>query len=247
MLAPLRLDDVGQLVADALHCEPERAQPLAQLVYEKTGGNPFFAIQFLTALAEEGLIAFDPVARAWQWDIGRIRAKNYTDNVVDLMAGKLKRLSTATQEALKQLACLGNVAEVATLADGSGQYPKTAHARGLWEAVHAGFVFRRSSTYTVPSRPHPGGGLFTNSARGTCRRPPPRSAVLARANPAPRTLSEHLFDVANQLNRAAERLIDAGRASAVAGLTCVPVERAKARRPIHQHCAYFASRENLLT
>ena len=93
VLAPLELDDVGRLIADALHCEPERARPLAELVQEKTGGNPFFAIQFLTALAEEGLLAFDPVARAWQWDMDRIRAKGYTDNVVDLMVGKLKRLS----------------------------------------------------------------------------------------------------------------------------------------------------------
>jgi predicted ATPase len=95
----LGLDDIGRLVADAIHCEPERARPLAQLVQEKTGGNPFFAIQFLTALAEEGLIAFDPVAQAWQWDMDRIRAKSYTDNVVDLMAGKLKRLSATTQDA----------------------------------------------------------------------------------------------------------------------------------------------------
>ena len=116
VLAPLGLDDVGRLVADALHCEPERARPLAQLVQEKTGGNPFFAIQFFTALAEEGLLAFDPVTRAWRWDMERIRAKGYTDNVVDLMVGKLKRLSATTQEALKQLACLGNVAEIATLA-----------------------------------------------------------------------------------------------------------------------------------
>ena len=59
VLAPLGLDDVGRLVADSLHCEPGAAHPLAQLVHEKTGGNPFFAIQFLTALAEEGLLAFD--------------------------------------------------------------------------------------------------------------------------------------------------------------------------------------------
>jgi len=61
MLAPLGPDDIGQLVGDALHREPERVRPLTQLVQEKTGGNPFFAIQFFTALAEEGLLAFDPV------------------------------------------------------------------------------------------------------------------------------------------------------------------------------------------
>ncbi len=81
VLAPLGLADVGRLIADALHCEPERVRPLAQLVNERTGGNPFFAIQFLIALADEGLIAFDSIANAWAWDIDRIHAKNYTDNV----------------------------------------------------------------------------------------------------------------------------------------------------------------------
>src|SRR5439155_16338495 len=54
VLAPLGIDDINRLIADALHCGTERARPLAQLVYEKTGGNPFFAIQFFTALGEEG-------------------------------------------------------------------------------------------------------------------------------------------------------------------------------------------------
>src|SRR5262249_52119359 len=43
-LAPLAREHLGQLMADALRCEPERAAPLAQLVHEKTGGNPFFAV-----------------------------------------------------------------------------------------------------------------------------------------------------------------------------------------------------------
>ena len=47
----------------------DSAQPLARLVHEKTGGNPFFAIQFFTALAEEGLLAFDSGAAAWTWDL----------------------------------------------------------------------------------------------------------------------------------------------------------------------------------
>ena len=74
LLTPLGLDDIGRLVIDALHCEPEHARPLAQLVHERTRGNPFFAVQFLTALTEDGLLAFDPVTQAWQWDFNRIRA-----------------------------------------------------------------------------------------------------------------------------------------------------------------------------
>src|SRR6202043_2401471 len=58
-LAPLAQEHLGQLIADALRCEPEGAAPLAQLVREKTGGNPFFAIQFVSSLAEEGMLVFD--------------------------------------------------------------------------------------------------------------------------------------------------------------------------------------------
>jgi serine/threonine protein kinase len=154
VLAPLGLDDVGQLVVDALHCAPERAQSLAQLVHKKTGGNPFFAIQFFTALADEGLLAFDLVAPAWQWDIDRIRAKSYTDNVVDLMVEKLKRFSAATQEAVTQLACLGNVTEIDTLTLVYGKTKGAVHV-ALGEAVHAGLISNEGSAYKFLGRTRP--------------------------------------------------------------------------------------------
>src|SRR6185436_14948139 len=111
-LAPLAGEDVRQLIADALRCEPERAAPLAKLVHEETAGNPFFLIQFLHTLAEEGWLAFDHEKGRWSWDLGRIRAKGYTDNLVDLMVAKLTRLTVTTQKAVQQLACLGNAAAV---------------------------------------------------------------------------------------------------------------------------------------
>ena len=100
ILGPLAIEDLHQLVLDALNCELEGAQSLGQLIHEKTGGNPFFAIQFLTALSEEGLLFLEPGASAWSWDLERIHAKGFTDNVVDLMAGKLDRLPPTTQEML---------------------------------------------------------------------------------------------------------------------------------------------------
>ena len=212
VLAPLGLDDVGRLVADALHCEPERARPLAQLVQEKTGGNPFFAIQFFTALAEEGLLAFDPVARAWQWNIDRIRAKSYTDNVVDLMAGKLKRLSSTTQEALKQLACLGNVAAIATLALVHGTTEEAMHA-ALWEAVHAGLVFREDSAYKfLHDRIQQAAySLIPDEQRADVHL---RIGRVLLASMTADELAEHLFDVANQLQSGRRTADRPGRESA---------------------------------
>src|SRR5215472_13011460 len=114
-LAPLTTDDLGNLVADSLRCDAEQADPLAGLVHAKTDGNPFFVIQFLHVLADERLLAFDHVPGRWSWDLGGIRAKQHTDNVVELLVGKLTRLPLDTQDALRQLACLGNVAEVGVL------------------------------------------------------------------------------------------------------------------------------------
>ena len=151
---------------------------LAQLVQEKTGGNPFFAIQFFIALADEGLLAFDSFAQAWGWDIDRIRAKSYTDNVVDLMAGKLKRFSTITQEALKQLACLGNVAEIGTLTVVRGKHEEMLHA-ALWKAVRAGLVLRQDSAYQFLHDRIQQAAYSLIPDSGPCRSPPthrPRAA-----------------------------------------------------------------------
>src|SRR5262249_41729677 len=109
-LTPLGREHLEALAADALRCAPTRAVPLAQLVHRKTGGNPFFAIRFLSALADEGLLAFDATARMWSFDLGSIRAKGYTENVVDLMVDKLGQLAAETRAALQQFACLGTAA-----------------------------------------------------------------------------------------------------------------------------------------
>src|SRR5882724_4031305 len=146
VLAPLRGEDLAQLIADFLHCEPERAGSLAQLVHEKTAGNPFFAIQFITALAEEALIAFDRGDARWSWDLSRIQAKGYTDNVADLMVGKLNRLPMETQKALQGFACLGNSAKIAALTAVHGTSEEELHS-DLWEAVRLEFIVRLEDSY----------------------------------------------------------------------------------------------------
>ena len=244
VLAPLGLDGIGQLVADAIHSEPERARPLAKLVEEKTGGNPFFAIQFLTALAEEGLIAFDPVAQAWQWDIGRIRARRYTDNVVDLMTGKLKRLSATTEDALKKLACLGNVADIATLALVHGKTEDAMHS-ALQEAVRAGLVFREDRTYRfLHDRIQQAAySLIPDEQRADLHLSIGRALL---ASMTADELTEHLFDVANQFNRGAARPIDRDEKPQVAAIDLRAGRKAKASAAFESACVYLASGMALL-
>ena len=141
-----RLDDVCRLIARALHADEQHVRPLAQLVTEKTGGNPFFTIQFLTDLADESLLSFEPGASAWTWNIARIGAKRYTDNLAALMVAKLQRLPAAVQLSLQELACLGNVSDVATLAVVRGSSEEEIHA-AFEDAAHAGLVIRLEGAY----------------------------------------------------------------------------------------------------
>src|SRR5208337_4715574 len=73
-------------------------------------------------------------------------AKGYADNVVDLMVGRLARLPDEAQEALQQLACLGNVADLTTLAIVLGASEVEVHA-ALWEAVRHELVERLPGAY----------------------------------------------------------------------------------------------------
>jgi PAS domain S-box-containing protein len=239
VLLPLRLDDVGALVSDALHSEPERVRPLAQLVQEKTGGNPFFAIQFFTALAEERLLAFDPVTRAWQWDMNGIRVKNCTDNVVDLMMGKLKRLSCATQTAMQQLACLGSVVEFATLTLVHGKMEEEIHT-ALSEAARAGLILRQENSYAfLHDRIHEAAyALIPRGGRAGAHLQIGR--VLLESMTADQ-LAEHPFDVANQFNRGATLLIDRDEKAQVAMINLRAGRKAKSSAAYVSALAYFSA------
>jgi len=244
VLAPLALDDVGQLAADAMRCGSERVRPLAQLVQEKTGGNPFFAIQFFTALAEEGLLAFHPVTRAWQWQMDRIRAKSYADNVVDLMAGKLKRFTGTSQEVLKQLACLGNAAPTANLALVHGTTEEATHA-ALWEAVHAGLVFREDRAYRfLHDRIQQAAySLIADEQRADVHLRIGRALLMSMTADE---LAEHLFDVANQFSRGSARLVDREEKAQVAAIDLRAGRKAKASAAYASACAYLAAGTALL-
>ncbi len=146
VLSCLTQEDVAELVAHSVHSVPERARALAELVHGKTTGNPFFAIQFLSELADDGLLAFDHREGRWTWDVSRIRSKGYTDNVVDLLVGRLSRMPDGTQEALKQLACLGGSAEFTTL-NAVHEAANGDLERALREAVEAGLVLRSDLSY----------------------------------------------------------------------------------------------------
>ncbi|MHC5727614.1 MAG: ATP-binding protein, partial [Nostoc sp.] len=145
-LQSLSLVDLNQLVADTLNCELSLAQPLTELAYQKTKGNPFFATQFLKALHEDGQITFDWETRCWQCDIAEVKALAITDDVVEFMALQLQKLPFPTQNILKLAACIGAQFDLHTLAIVSEESPEDA-ATALWKALQEGLIIPNTEIY----------------------------------------------------------------------------------------------------
>jgi len=143
VLSPLNSHHVNQLIAETLHDDPGCMTPLTNLVMQKTGGNPFFVNEFLKTLHSESLLTFDRQSQTWCWDIDQIEALSITDNVVDLMLGRLKKLSEATQKILSLAACIGAKFDRETLQIVCEQ-PVSNLVQQLAIAVESGLVLATS-------------------------------------------------------------------------------------------------------
>jgi PAS domain S-box-containing protein len=245
VLAPLTRADVDQLIADSLHCTREHAGELGDLVHEKTTGNPFFAIQFIAALFEEGLLAFDRVDGHWSWDVARIRAKGYTDNVVDLMARKLGRLVPETQNALTQLACMGNSAEFTMLRVVHQDSLEHMHAQ-LAEAVGAGFIFRLKDSYRFLHDRVQEAAYSLIPEQGRAQTHLRIGRLLAENTPEAER-DESIFDIVNQLNRGSHLIASTSEREHVAALNLIAAKRAKESTAYSSALTYVRVGRALLT
>ncbi len=153
-LLPLAIPEIEQLLEDTFKSDRgnssdrDRIKLLADLLIQKTNGNPFFINEFLKSLYAEKLLYFDGEQRQWQWELEQIQAAKITDNVVELMAGKIQKLSTATQQVLKFAACVGNQFDLKTLSI-IREKSLAATAVELWDAVQAGLLLPQSQDYKL--------------------------------------------------------------------------------------------------
>ncbi|MGJ5131975.1 trifunctional serine/threonine-protein kinase/ATP-binding protein/sensor histidine kinase [Bradyrhizobium oligotrophicum] len=236
-LAPLGREHIAQLIADTMHCAPIAVAPLAQLVLDKTGGNPFFAIQFISALADEGMLYVDHVTGRWSWDFSRITAKGFTDNIVHLMIGKLARLPEKTRRAVQNLACVGNVADLSLLATAFGVSRAQVEA-DLWEAVRLELVERRKDAYAfVHDRIYEASySLIPENARAPIHL---RIGRLLVDRTTPEQRQETIFEIVNQLNRGSALIEEDDERARLAELNLIAARRAKTSTAYVSACAYL--------
>lgn len=244
ILTPLATAHIEALLGDAMQAEPTQVAPLARLILERTAGNPFFVVRFLQTLVEKGLLVFCQEDKRWHWDAELIHAQGYTDNVVDLMVGKLVQLPPATQQALQELACLGDCADIDTLSVVLALPTPQVHG-ALWAAIRDELITRRDDAYGfVHDRIQEAAYLLiAPDARAQKHL---RIGRLLLEQTAEHKRAESIFDIVGQLNRGAALMQRQAEREQLAQLNWLAGERARASTAYASALRYFALGAELL-
>ncbi|HEY6642652.1 trifunctional serine/threonine-protein kinase/ATP-binding protein/sensor histidine kinase [Povalibacter sp.] len=235
VLGPVQTEHMATMIADALGTEPQQVDSLAQIAFEKTRGNPFFTMQFISALADEALLHYDPQTAAWRWDIERIKARRVGDNVVDLMIERLSRLPDASLQALKQMACLGNSTAIARFRHVLGASESDTQGV-LREALHAGLLLQIDDAYAFAhDRVHEAAyAMLAESERPGIHR---NIGTRLLADLSDNEVETEIFEIVSQFNRADFGMAENSERIAAASLNL------RAGRKAKSAAAYKAARE----
>jgi predicted ATPase/signal transduction histidine kinase/tRNA A-37 threonylcarbamoyl transferase component Bud32 len=207
-LAPLSKAHLSQLMTDTLQHSTAELSPLVALVLQKTEGNPFFVNEFLKSLHAEDLLRFNEISRLWEWNMAQIQAQDLTDNVIELLIGKLQKLPLATQESLRLAACVGAQFDLATLSIIRQASEQTVFA-DLKPAIQLGLIIPLSDlTAELTMERFRFGHDRIQQAAYTLIAPDQKAEVhlrigrLLRDNVSSEALAERIFEVVDHFNQA---------------------------------------------
>ncbi|CAM2010301.1 AAA family ATPase [Acanthopleuribacter pedis] len=239
-LKPLKEADIAQEVADTLNQDLTEVGPLARLIHDKTGGNPFFVTQFLNSLYVKEMIHFDHQRRRWSWDLQAVKNLDITDNLIHLLVENLGNLPEETLTSLKIAACIGDRFDLSTLAPVIGKTPRILGV-ALWKALLDGFLIPLDAAYRSVSAEVEGGeggvsvsyrfvhdrirqaaySLLPESERDRVH------LTVGREFLAHRYDEEDLFEIVNHLNRGANLMEESDERIRLAELNLAAARKAK--------------------
>ncbi|MFC5451011.1 AAA family ATPase [Paenibacillus aestuarii] len=116
-LSAFTLTETEKFIGSILQMEHKQARPLAEAIYHKTAGNPFYIRQLLQTIFEQKLLWFETRAEEWLWDADGIHKLESVGDVREFLRNQLHKLPSAVVQALSLAACVGHTFAVQTLAD----------------------------------------------------------------------------------------------------------------------------------
>lgn len=256
---PLSQEDLIRLIADSFFITGEKTNELAGLVFSKTQGNPFFIIEFLKTLYQENLLSFDFNSNTWVWDVKKIKDKDITDNVVDLMTGKIQKLSTSTQNILKLASSIGNQIDLETLSIVNEISPVEA-INQLWEAIEEGMINHLNENYRMAGESGNDASNILFKFQHDRVQQAAYSLISESEKPAlhlkigqllwkkttSESIDEKVFDIVNQINFGIDLISDQKDRLEIAKLNVKAGMRAKDSTAYDSAFRYFETAKSLL-
>lgn len=138
-IKPLTINDTNDLLADTFLCSKEETNTLADLIFAKTQGNPFFIIQLLDYLYAKKLIWLQVTDCTWKWEIAGIRELVVTENIATVIIDKINNISPQNLEVLTYASCLGHEFSLSSLSFITKIPQQKLHAL-LWEAIKENII-----------------------------------------------------------------------------------------------------------
>jgi len=135
----LSAEQVGEYIGYFVNSQEKRAALLADVIYRKTNGNPFFLINFLRSIYDNKFLWCTPTG-GWTWDLDKIKGMQVSDNVLELMIDRINSLGQTTREMLKIASCIGNRFDLESIALLSGRSFESA-LTDLRDAMEEGIVY----------------------------------------------------------------------------------------------------------
>ena len=238
-LSALSKDQISALLADCLGCTRNDSKSLTDLLYAKTAGNPFFTLQLLSALEGEGLLVFDHERTSWNWDVNAISRIGIADNVIELIAQRVRQLPASTLNTLKRAACLGAKFDLTTL-NAAAEEPAEAVLAHIKLAIDAQLVITFGEDYQfVHDRVQQAVySLISDEERAAIHW---RIGMLLRHEMAPQAREEHLFGIVDHLNIGASLFAMPEEKREIAAMNLRAGKKAKSRAAFATALDYFES------
>jgi predicted ATPase/signal transduction histidine kinase/CheY-like chemotaxis protein/GAF domain-containing protein len=241
-VGPLAVGDLEQLVADSCPGLMQRAD-FCREVMRRTGGNPFYVRQLLAELHAAGHLFFDAEAGRWAVSSGALESLGRSENVIDLMTRRIRRLPEKTLSTLHTAACIGNHFLLENIALVMGVSQDEALGR-LAPALHeemvvpAGEVSELAFAFLHDRVQQ---AAYALEDEEVTRKLHLDIARRLSVNLPLEAQDANLFACVGHFNKAAQLLSDPGERLAVARLNLRAGEKAKAAMAYHAAAEYLSA------
>jgi len=139
-IAPMSEEAIETLIDDIMHLD--KAKEVANRIYIRTKGNPFFVKQYVKQLHKDEVLWFDMQKLVWQCDLSKLDTLQISDNVFDMLSKTIGSLDADVRKLLCIASCMGNTFSHALLCKVFNQTEKFENSLSV--ALSAGWIVRDS-------------------------------------------------------------------------------------------------------